>query len=361
MTTSSFMQRDKTLLCRGVCSAVGVGSDAVPDPDQTRHFDVSWLEGFYNRSRASRSLTGIRPHISVSKQDVLLFDQVIVTGFERRLDMFPRLPSGFVAAAEYLAEEGFIYPGPMTVFETTVFNDRLERIARGAGVKLRQGAIDTLWSEVDEAVKSLMSSHEYETIMDALGWWSPWLPSILARDLKRLGCLASPIYSSCHPPEPVHVPQALAEGPTTVTCDLIEVVTDYIPTPAEDVPLHEILEFSRDPETRELKQHLLRATARANLNQVTPESFALQLEESLAAYKEHMKLLQAKSRGPVMKLVIAATGAVEELLHLRPRKAVEALLEFHTSRVTGLEAKLKAEGRETAFIYEAEKAFPPAG
>jgi hypothetical protein len=58
-----------------------------------------------------------------------------------------------------------------------------------------------------------------------------------------------------------------------------------------------------------------------------------------------------------LKQVIATTGAVEELVHLRPRRAVEALLRFRTTSITGWRQSWRRQGGETDFIYGDEKAL----
>ena len=239
----------------------------------------------------------------------------------------------------------------------------LERLHDGRLYNLSAGKVGELWENTTDVLKPGASREEYQRAISRLQSGRTWLAPILPSELREAGCSASPIFDSplsaweWSEIERLRRQEEIHE--VAPSCDLIEVVTDYIPLPREDVPLHEILEFSRDPETQELKQRLMRATARANLDEVAPESFALQIEEGLAAYTEHMRLLDAKQRGPVMKLVIVAAGSLEGIFKLSPRKTADALLEFKTSRVAGLEAELKAAGRETAFIYKAEKTFRP--
>jgi hypothetical protein len=55
--------------------------------------------------------------------------------------------------------------------------------------------------------------------------------------------------------------------------------------------------------------------------------------------------------------VLSITGAVEELLHFRPRKATESLLDFRKAKADRLELELAAPGREFALIYDAHKQF----
>ena len=317
--------------------------------------DLSWVKPYYQDASRRRTVTGCRDVLSVSKRDLLLFDSVIVTGFERQLATLLDQSPEVVADAEYLAEQLFFRPGPNALSEVVSFT--LEMI--GGDSRRLPAPLEELF---DSSLGALLDVEEGVTwTLQAMSQPAEWLASLVAASLNHMKCRAAPIFDNF--PLPTNwwglsfFTQASLTA-ETAECDLIEVLTDYIPVPGEDVPLEAILDFSRDQQTRELKQRLLRATARASLDEVTPESFALQLEEALAAYKEQLALLGAKQRGPTTKLVIAATGAVEELLHLRPRKAVEALLEFRTSKLMGREAELKATGRETAFIYKAEKAFP---
>ena len=324
-------------------------------PDEPWH--PPWVGDYLAWLKDSRTLAGLRSTLAISKRDLLLFDSVLVLGLERQLEELHRFSPEQAASVEYLFEEEFFEVGPFTSWEMAGFGEMLKPLHAG---------FEPPEAELPSPLRDLakmISSGQHPSVASIVTPLPSTALSLVSLLLSDAGCKASPVYDRAPTAEDWKALASSLSYPksrlASSKSQLVEVVTDYLPEPSERVPLNDILDFSRDAKTMELKQRLLRSTARADLDKVSPEQFALNLEESLAAYKEHMKLIDAKQRGPVMKLLLSATGAIEELAHLRPRKAIEALLEFKTSRITGLEAELKAAGRETAFIYKAEKAFPP--
>jgi hypothetical protein len=136
----------------------------------------------------------------------------------------------------------------------------------------------------------------------------------------------------------------------------LKVVVHSLPIPDEGVPLDDVLAFARDA-TPAYRRRLLRALSRAELDSMSADAFRLNLEKSIESYSEHMRVSNMRQHGAVMTILLSVAGGAEELIHGRPRKALESLIEFRKVKADRLEAELMAPGREAAFIYEASRRF----
>lgn len=129
------------------------------------------------------------------------------------------------------------------------------------------------------------------------------------------------------------LPPSLVESRSDDT--LLEVILAKMPIPGPDVPLHEVLDFSQDSETIRRRRRLLRTLERAQIEEVSPDTFNLNLEEALASYEDHMQLADMRSRTSTLRILVeASVGVVEELAHLRPRGALNAVFEYETDDPT---------------------------
>jgi hypothetical protein len=84
----------------------------------------------------------------------------------------------------------------------------------------------------------------------------------------------------------------------------------------------------------------------------------LELDTMLHEFEQQMILHRLKSQTSFLRLAVTATlEAVEELVHLRPAKGLDALLEIRSRKARDLEAELAAPGHEVAFISSARQRF----
>ena len=138
----------------------------------------------------------------------------------------------------------------------------------------------------------------------------------------------------------------------------MDLVIGRLPTIADDVPLEDVLSFSRDPETRERVTALRLWIARSAFADTTLRERALELDEMLHEFRRHMKAHRLKTRqGTIRTLISVPLAVIEDLLHGKPASAFNAV-SWTSRKAARLEAELTAPGHEVAFIESVWDRFP---
>jgi hypothetical protein len=147
----------------------------------------------------------------------------------------------------------------------------------------------------------------------------------------------------------------LTSSPTEL--GVIDLVIDRLPVVADNVPLKDVLAFSRDPETKEQVTALRLWIAKSGKPGASLPDLALELDEMLHTFRRHMKVHRLRAKETAFRTIIAVPFAiVEDLLHGKPKSALDAV-SWTSRRAARLEAELNAPGHELAFIESARKRF----
>ena len=85
---------------------------------------------------------------------------------------------------------------------------------------------------------------------------------------------------------------------------VMDLVIDRLPVIADDVPLEDVLAFSRDPETRERATALRLWIARSALADTTLRERALELDQMLHEFRMHMKAYRLKAREGTIRTLL---------------------------------------------------------
>jgi hypothetical protein len=330
------------------------------------------------RDLPRQALIGVRRDLAVAKQDLLLFDHVVVLGLTRQLERAARTQPTLAADASYLHEQGVLREGPDVMAEFAL--GVVESTKRGDTVTVPYLGIGTsasglLSPKIEEAfpyargdlglsnpdmmqilrMVYCASGSSFrpssELLASLIGTQPAQTASLYESREEATGAYAT-ILSQAFPHSELPAAAAPPDGQS-----LVEIVVDNLPIPGEDVPLDYILDFVRDSTTAAKLRRLQRVLEMASLDQVAPERFILELEGWFADYAEYVRIAEMRHRPAVLTLFLSFAGAIEELVHLRPRKSIDALLEFKKLKADDRDAELKAPGRETAFIYEARRNF----
>jgi hypothetical protein len=137
-----------------------------------------------------------------------------------------------------------------------------------------------------------------------------------------------------------------------------EVVLPHVPVPGEDVSIEALLDFRRDPTTVQQIEGLRLWMRRAALSDASTAELELELHTMLHDFQRHMAVADMRATDGALQLAISIPlGIAEELLHLRPKAAVDAAFAFRQSRAKRLEAELKAPGNEIAYLHTAAQRF----
>jgi hypothetical protein len=317
----------------------------------------------------SRTRVGVRRSGVISKRDLLLFDRIWIMGLDTELERLRDIDAQHAADLAYLAEEGRVLEAPDT--------------ASGLADAIRHGLADELqplleeldlteieWPSGDGTRRDLLleaeilassGRHPSSRFLDAS---LPRGGELLVAFLTRLlGDDATAVLDRSLSREEwrflssgIVIPKSLRG--MDAHARVIEIVTGSLPLPSDDTPLEAVLDFVDDPEVR-AKAEALRLWMRRTADiGVTAKEIELELETLLHDFRRHMELHRLRSRNGALRAAIAVPlGFAEELMHLRPRRAADALFAVRDRRAARLEAELTAPGHEVAYIETATQHF----
>lgn len=85
-----------------------------------------------------------------------------------------------------------------------------------------------------------------------------------------------------------------------------------MPEPSDAVSLERILEFRRNPETKEKMLALRRWIHNTATKQLSPNEVAEELEWLIAEYQQHMRLYDMKNNRGTLEIVVKTIGELAE-------------------------------------------------
>lgn len=322
-----------------------------------RMLTLAWCE---DREMAIERPMGIRRSPIISKRDLLLLRGVAVMDLEEQLEA---AEPHVVADCEYLEEQGFLRDAPGSASDVgdylgAVFADEIEMLAR-IPYEERRALISR---ELDEALR-MGSSGRHPSV----GWDDEILPLggelAVAYAFTMAGETSSAVMDRRPSPEEwlgvqrkLALPRKLRGGNHGI--GVVELVLEELPIPGDDVPLYEVLDFVRDDAMASRLEGLNLWIQRATLEGQDLQDVQLALKEGLHDFGAHMKAARIRYETGVVRLTVtSALGVIEELLHFRPRRALDAAMKFRELEASQLEAEVKAPGTRLSYIYEPQRRF----
>lgn len=140
--------------------------------------------------------------------------------------------------------------------------------------------------------------------------------------------------------------------------DVLRVVLNAFPIPADDVSWERIEEFRLDHDSHIKRSRLINwinETGRTDLSEL---ELSDKLETLLNDYSEHMRIHEIKSeRGIVEAVVVTFAELAEDLVKFKWGKLAKGLFAITHERIELREAELQAPGRELAYLDAAKRAF----
>lgn len=319
---------------------------------------------------------GVRRVLAYSKKDLLLFKKMHIMGLQRQLS--EATDGALVADCEFLTESGYLCSIPDSIFsfgrtamarlESRYSSDSqadydlwVESYARW----VESG--DDLSAFDDEPANSIAQMLRMASTAAHPRNAFTELPHggeiVLAYVMTATGDRSIPILHSLPKgadwqllEDAFHLPPAvMAPSPAHA---VVELVLSNLPVPGDEVPLDSILAFSSDSETRRRLESLdlwMRGVGHSGKDL---QAIALEMEQSLHEFSNHMQLADMRSKKSDLRIALSLPfGIIEELLHLRPKGALDVAFEYSNRRANRLEAEISAPGGALAYIYETEKRF----
>lgn len=299
--------------------------------------------------------SGVRRRLVVSKQDLLLFEHIVVLGLERQIEQAAQHDPQTAAEAQYLAENGVLLGAPETPYDLGS-SSHVDINALGlAETEHLPASIRNLLVLASTArhPSSLMGGEPFPADGELVVSWV----------LNVLGASTIPLLE-VRPRQAdwdqlrnsLQMPPEMDDQSSDQA--LVEVVLSHLPVPGDDVPFEDVVNFTQDAETIRRRDSLLLALARSQLEMKGAKEFSLDLAEAIHEYKAHMRIADMRTRTSALQVVVGASlGAVEELIHLRPRRAFDALFEYRKLKADRLEAELSSPGSQFSYIYHVERKF----
>lgn len=141
---------------------------------------------------------------------------------------------------------------------------------------------------------------------------------------------------------------------------VLEIVTEALPLPGDDVPWEQIWEFRSDERTQYYVIKLREWMRSVSKLSSDPREIREEMEGLIADYQDHMRFHRMQIQTGIVKTLITTTAEIaENLAKLHWGKAAQALFNFQEKKVLLTEAERKAPGRELAYIVAAGRKFGP--
>lgn len=178
---------------------------------------------------------------------------------------------------------------------------------------------------------------------------------VLEHISRVIGCLMRSQGMNAYPVLSTSLKEQSNASPT----DVIEIVFTNFPTPSENTPWEQILEYRADPDSKArflALRHWINETIRANLS---PTEIAEKLEYLLSEYKRHLKLHKMKANnGMIETVVVSGAQIAENLVRLKFSEIAKMPFAAKHRKLALYEGELTSPGHELAYILKTQEAFP---
>lgn len=294
--------------------------------------------------KVSESRVGVRRKAAISKQDLLLFDSLVMVGFDEYVSD-QSTADHVVADLAYLQEQDVVVGLP----------DEHEAVA-----ELFFDVVDVVPTELRDEVRRTGSILWHPSLLRPLSVGGE-LYVATALSLGQRPAIA--IMEQQPSPHDWDVLNDILGGLAVnrsrdVEKGVIEVVIQNLPLPSEDVPLDELLDFARSLDMKRRREGMFLAISRMAATTDNPQEASAEAAEAIHEFDQHMRLADLRYGTSSLRLTMTAVlEGAEQLLHLRPRRAIDSLFTLHSLRADRLEAELTAPGHQFAYVYEARRHF----
>jgi hypothetical protein len=317
------------------------------------------------------------------KRKLLYFDQLGVLNLPKMKDALWR-DEDLLEEYEWAEEKELIFDAasPSQAFVESAPNARLVSLAGAAqmafealsdalsrGVRpndpMLAAIADNIKTANDSAIGSKISSDEYARSEKAIEFFMGFhwvyrecLARIRAVELSWDGKSEAVSTMGLRSAELVDLLMREGRDAATSKGKTIEVVISNLPLPSDTTPWEQILDFKKDPDSRERLLSLrqwIRDVSTGNIQQFELEE---KLEYLLEKYRAHMALHKMKLYGGALQTFVTTTAdAIENVVKARVGRIAKGLFEINEKRVALLEAERTAPGREVSYLIKADQTF----
>jgi hypothetical protein len=139
--------------------------------------------------------------------------------------------------------------------------------------------------------------------------------------------------------------------------EVIKVTVKNLPLPADDVPLHDILDFRKERESQDKLKQLRRWIKKTAIPDIPTRELEKEIDWLIQSYSQYMRIQGFKFKSSVVETVLTLTlGLAEDLVKMRLENLVGRFFAIGQENAKLSEAELSAPGREVSyFIHSASK------
>ncbi|WP_109831178.1 hypothetical protein [Reichenbachiella versicolor] len=138
----------------------------------------------------------------------------------------------------------------------------------------------------------------------------------------------------------------------------IRITLSEFPMPADNVPWENIFDFKSDKANTSKFIRLKSWMNRISKTGLKEYELQDELRELLYTYEEGLKLCNMKSQKGALEVILTTSAEVaENILRIKPSKAVSSLFSVREQKIKLLEEEKKLLGREVAYIVSANSKF----
>jgi hypothetical protein len=154
-------------------------------------------------------------------------------------------------------------------------------------------------------------------------------------------------------------PPAFEEVHKAGKCHCLSVIMQNLPSiDISQTNVDDLISFVKDEETIQMRRRLFHWQNEMDRRVTSPRELQELIETRIDDYTTWIKAARLTLAPVTLESIVRATAeVVENLVRLKPSKALDAIVRFRHRRVKLASSELKAPARELAFIYHARKKF----
>jgi hypothetical protein len=149
-----------------------------------------------------------------------------------------------------------------------------------------------------------------------------------------------------------------SQSDTKKASNVIEVVLNRVPLPAESTPWEAILEFRSDPRTKQYLNGLRVWMAEIARSDLSRKELEQKLDWLMFQQSEHLRVHRiAAGNGAMGSIFVGGMEMLEDAAKFRLGKIAKALVSLTGRRTELLKSELSAPAKELSYLLRAEEAF----
>ncbi|EGQ8156519.1 hypothetical protein NB461_09705 [Vibrio alginolyticus] len=150
---------------------------------------------------------------------------------------------------------------------------------------------------------------------------------------------------------------SLANLKSKQTSSVIDVVINNMPSPNEDIPYEELLDFKNDSRVLNNRKSFNRwIRNKLGSNDLSIQELNEEIADLTSDYREYMELAKMKYDFKVKHISLnIPLGTIEKIMKLQFSKLTQPFYELKLSQIEYFEAELKAPGKELAYFTDIDK------